>query len=33
VPDEHYGTVGKYPLPVLRQVFAAAGLIPDEAVH
>ena len=21
VPDEHYGTVGNYPLPVLRQVF------------
>jgi prophage antirepressor-like protein len=33
VPDEHYGTVGNYPLPVLRQVFVAAGLIPDEAVH
>jgi prophage antirepressor-like protein len=33
VPDEHYGTVGNYPLPVLRQVFAAAGLIPDEQLH
>lgn len=33
VPDDHYGTVGNYPLPVLRQVFAAAGLIPDQAVH
>ena len=33
VPDDHYGTVGNYPLPVLRQVFAAAGLIPDEQLH
>jgi anti-repressor protein len=33
VPDEHYGTVGNYPLPVLRQVFAAAGLIADEQLH
>ena len=33
VPDEHYGTVGNYPLPVLRQVFAAAGLIADEPLH
>jgi prophage antirepressor-like protein len=33
VPDEHYGTVGNYPLPVLRQVFAAAGLIADEPLN
>jgi prophage antirepressor-like protein len=33
VPDNHYGTVGNYPLPVLRQVFAAAGLIADEPLN
>ena len=33
VADDHYGTVGNYPLPVLRQVFAAAGLIPDEHLN
>lgn len=33
VADDHYGTVGNYPLPVLRQVFAAAGLITDEHLN
>jgi hypothetical protein len=33
VADDHYGTVGNYPLPLLRQVFAAAGLIPDEHLN
>jgi prophage antirepressor-like protein len=33
VADDHYGTVGNYPLPVLRQVFAAAGLIRDEHLN
>lgn len=33
VADDHYGTVGNYPLPVLRQVFAAAGLISGESMH
>lgn len=33
VADDHYGTVGNYPLPVLRQVFAAAGLIGDEPLN
>jgi hypothetical protein len=33
VPDDHYGTVGNDPLPVLRQVLAAAGLIADEPLN
>ena len=33
VADDPYGTVGNYPLPLLRQVFAAAGLIADEHLH
>ena len=31
--DDHYGTVGNSPLPMLRQVFAAAGLNVDEPLN